>query len=87
MPNGVAYADGTLKIGDILMKIDGETVASGKHKKDSLLIIINISKCEIYLRQKIKLVTFYFSKTTGSFAESLDQKNKTCLLFLKMFKV
>ena len=44
MPNGVAYADGTLKIGDILMKIDGETVASGKHKKDSLLIIINISK-------------------------------------------
>ena len=33
MPNGVAYADGSLKIGDILLKIDGENVANGKHKK------------------------------------------------------
>ena len=33
MPNGVAYSDGQLQIGDILLKIDGETVANGRHKK------------------------------------------------------
>ena len=33
MPNGVAYSDGQLRIGDILLKIDGETVANGRHKK------------------------------------------------------
>jgi len=50
MPNGVAYADGTLKIGDILIKIDGETVANGKHKKGfySQIIHLTLQLCSVH---------------------------------------
>ena len=33
MKNGSAAAEGSLAVGDILMKIDGESLVNSKHKK------------------------------------------------------
>ena len=63
MPNGVAYADGSLKIGDILLKIDGENVANGKHKK----VVKLLQKAT----KKVKLVV---KRTELTFKNSLIQK-------------
>ena len=45
MPNGVAYSDGQLRIGDILLKIDGETVANGRHKKGPTVLSSLCAHC------------------------------------------
>ena len=60
MPNGVAYADGTLKIGDILIKIDGETVANGKHKKGLLSNITLYTSTYSRVSIEYVIMTLYY---------------------------
>ena len=55
MNNGVAAADGTLQIGDILLRIDGESVANGKHKKDLIINLKLAGPGEGAIQNRIKL--------------------------------
>lgn len=54
MKNGSAAAEGSLAVGDILMKIDGESLVNSKHKKAvKLLQKVQVEKSLNYCTAKL----------------------------------
>jgi C-terminal processing protease CtpA/Prc len=51
MKNGGADIEGSLSVGDILLKIDGENVNGGKHKKAVKLLQKSNSNVKIYVKR------------------------------------
>jgi len=51
MKNGSAAAEGSLAVGDILLKIDGESLVNGKHKKAVKLLQKSSKKVKVIVRR------------------------------------
>lgn len=51
MKNGSAAAEGSLTVGDIVLKIDGESLVNGKHKKAVKLLQKSSKKVKVVVQR------------------------------------
>ena len=76
MKNGSAAAEGSLAVGDILLKIDGDTLLNGKHKKAVKLLQKSTKKIKIVVRRDPRSLIMLTESGIVSLEESASGKEQ-----------